>query len=195
MLKQGRFTLWFILVLIGLSSCSVGSIWTGATMAYDRHNVYKKLDDYSIYLKVNNAITVDNTFKNNQCALDMTVFKGDVLVAGHVPTPELQAELSRRLARVKGHKRLFNQVQISSVVSNTLKDSWITAKIRGQIFADDSIDPNAFKIVTTDQIVYLMGEVRKEQADKVVQMARHTSDVVRVVKIFKYFTYQENTTG
>ncbi|AWN75701.1 BON domain-containing protein [Legionella anisa] len=157
--------------------------------------MYKKLDDYSLYLKVNNAIMVDNTFKNTESVIDIAVFNGDVLVAGHVPNAEMQTELSQRLAKVRGYRRLFNQVHVSTSESNTVQDSWITTKIRSQIFADDSIDPNAFKIVTSDRIVYLMGDVRQEQAEKVINMARRTNDVVRVVKILKYFTYQDSSVG
>ncbi|KTC73309.1 outer membrane lipoprotein [Legionella bozemanae] len=164
-------------------------------MVYNRHNVYKKLDDYSLYIKVNNAIMVDNAFKNTESVIDIAIFNGDVLVAGHVPTAEMQMELSQRLAKVRGYRRLFNQVKVSALESNTVQDSWITTKIRSQIFADDSIDPNAFKIVTSDRVVYLMGDVRKEQAEKVINMARRTNDVVRVVKILKYYTYQDNSVG
>ncbi|MCE0722060.1 MULTISPECIES: BON domain-containing protein [Legionella] len=194
MLKQGCLAVLLTFVLLCLSGC-MGSLWTGATMVYNRHNVYKKLDDYSLYLKVNNAIAVDNTFKNSESVIDIAVFNGDVLVAGHVPNVGMQTELSRRLAKVRGYRRLFNQVHVSSSESNTVQDSWITTKIRSQIFADDSIDPNAFKIVTSDRIVYLMGDVHQEQAEKVINMARRTNDVVRVVKILKYFTYQDNSVG
>ncbi|HHT0594588.1 TPA: BON domain-containing protein [Legionella anisa] len=194
MLKQGCLAVLLTSVLLCLSGC-LGGVWTGATMVYNRHNVYKKLDDYSLYLKVNNAIMVDNTFKNTESVIDIAVFNGDVLVAGHVPNAEMQTELSQRLAKVRGYRRLFNQVHVSTLESNTVQDSWITTKIRSQIFADDSIDPNAFKIITSDRIVYLMGDVRQEQAEKVINMARRTNDVVRVVKILKYFTYQDSSVG
>ncbi|ARB92769.1 BON domain-containing protein [Legionella longbeachae] len=188
MLKQGR-----LILLLGISLLLPGCIsglWTGATLVYDRYDVYKKLDDYSLFLKVNNAIMVDNLFKNNQCVIDISVFKGDILLVGHVPTPELKDELHRRLTRVTGYRRMFNQVGVSSLPSNSMEDSWITTKIRSQIFADGSIDPNAFKVITSDRIVYLMGDAHEDQAVKVINISRKTADVVRVVKLLKYFTYQ-----
>ncbi|MCW8417092.1 BON domain-containing protein [Fluoribacter dumoffii] len=191
MIKQGCFLVMLTFFLLSLSGC-ISSLWTGATLVYDRHDVYKKLDDYSLYLKVNHALAADNVFRNNNCVIDIAVFNGDVLLAGHVPTPELQIELRRRLATISGYRRLFNQVKVSPSTSNSVQDSWITAKIRSQIFADGSIDPNAFKIVTSDRVVYLMGDVHQEQAEKVINMARQTGDVAEVVKILKYFTYQSN---
>lgn len=189
MLKQGCLILLLMGLLLSLPGC-MSSLWTGATLVYDRHDVYKKIDDYRLYLKVNNAIMVDNRFKTNQCVIDIAVFKGDILLVGHVSTPELKKELRQRLTAVKGYRRLFYHVSINSLLSNSLKDSWITAKIRSQIFADGSIDPNAFKVITSDRVVYLMGDAHKEQAVKVIHMARNTTDVILVVTLLQYFTYQ-----
>lgn len=189
MLKQGCVPILFILLIACLFGCS--GVWTGATMVYDRHDVYKKLDDYHLYVKVNNALTIDNLFKSNNCVLDIAIFNNDILIAGHVPTAEMQAELQQRLSKVKGYRGLFNEVQLRNTPSDSMQDSWITAKIRSQIFADSSIDPNAFKVITTDGVVYLMGDVHPNEAATVVNIARRTAGVVHVVKIFKYLVYQK----
>lgn len=190
MLKQGCFRILIVLTFMCLFGC-MGSLWTGATMIYDRHDVYKKLDDYHLFIIVNNALTIDKSFKNCNCLLDITVFNGDILVAGHLPNNEMLLILGQRLSKVKGYRGLFNEVRVSDTPANSLQDSWITTKIRSQIFADDSIDPNAFKVITTDGVVYLMGDVRLEQAATVINIARHTLGVVRVVKVLKYLVYQK----
>lgn len=189
MVKQGRYLLLIILLVGCLSGC-LGTIWTGASLVYDRHNVYKKLNDYHLLAEVSNALYIDKAFKCEGCVIDVVAFNGDVLLAGHLPSQELLDELKRRLTAVEGFRRLYNEIIVRQIPSNTVQDSWITAKIRSQIFADDSIDPKAFKVVTTDRVVYLMGDVRKDQAEKVIKIARFTSGVERVVKILKYFTYQ-----
>ena len=38
--------------------------------------------------------------------------------------------------------------------------------------------------------MYLLGDVKKEQANKVIGIARNASGVTRVVKLLKYYTYQ-----
>ncbi len=177
-----------LIIGISLSSC-VGGLWTGANLVYDRHGVYKKLDDYQLYVKINNALAVGKMFQCTNCVIDLALFNGDILIAGHLPTPELITELNQRMSTIHGYRRLFNAIQLSNTPSNALQDSWITTKIRSQIFADDSIDPNAFKIVTSDGIVYLMGDVHPDQAETVINISRRTAGVIRVVKILKYFTY------
>lgn len=191
MLQQGRFILLMMCILMALFGCSGSSMWTGASLVYDRHDVYKKLDDYHLYVKVNNALTVDPLFKVPNCALDIAVFNGDILVAGHVPTAEINAELQRRLSNIKGYRRLFNEVRVYNIPANTLQDSWLTAKIRSQIFADSSIDPNAFKVISADGTVYLMGDVRPSEAATVINIARRTTGVLHVVKVLKYLVYQK----
>lgn len=190
MLKQGRFTLLlFIIMAFSLSGC-VSTLWTGATLLYDRHDVYKKLNDYNLLAEVNKVLAVNRTFNNSNCVLDLAAFNGDILIAGHVPSEELLDELKQRLSTLKNYRRLFNYVKVMQINSNSVQDSWITAKIRSQIFADDSIDPDAFKIITSDRVVYLMGDVKPEQAAKVIKISRFTSGVEKVVKMMKYFTFQ-----
>ncbi|KTD76476.1 BON domain-containing protein [Legionella waltersii] len=189
MLKQGCLIFAVIILSTCLTGC-VGAVWTGANLVYDRHNVYKKLDDYHLLVELNNALAEKQTFKNSACALDYAVFNKDLLIAGHVPDQEYFDELLSRLSKLKGYRHLYNKVRIAQMGSNSAQDTWITTKIRSKIFADDSIDPNAFKVVTSDNVVYLMGDVRPEEAKKVVYIARNTNGVVKVVKLMNYFTYQ-----
>lgn len=191
MRKQGRF-LGCIFISICLLSGCVGSIWTGATMVYDRHNVYRQLNDYHLIVDTTNALFNDNQLKCQSCSIDIAAFNGDVLVAGHLPTVELYELAKIRLSNIKGYRRLFNQLKIMNRSLDTLQDSWITAKIRSQIFADDTIDPKAFKVITIDRIVYLMGDVKPEEAEKVIRISRQTNNVEQVVKILKYYTYESS---
>jgi osmotically-inducible protein OsmY len=179
--------------LISLLSGCVSNVWTGANLVYDRHSVYKKFNDYHLFVAVNDVLAKDRIYRNSQCSLDIAAFNGDILVAGHVPNEQLFEELRHRLALVKDYRRLYNFVTLNSSYSSSVTDSWITTKLRSQIFADQSIDPNAFKIITSDGVVYLMGDVQVDEAEKVVQIARSTRGVVQVVKLLKYFTYQNST--
>lgn len=189
MMKQGSWIFIVFLLVASLSAC-MGTVWTGASMLYDRHNVYKKISDYNLLNKVNQVLAEERTFNNSACLLDIVAFHGDILIAGHVPSEDYLEELKSRLARVKGYRHLFIEIKVVQTTSNSIQDSWITTKIRGQIFKDDSIDPNSFKVVTSDGIVYLMGEAKADEAEKVIQIARSTEGVVKVVKLMKYFTYQ-----
>lgn len=189
MQKHGRLVFLIIAFSLCLSGC-LGTVWTGASAVYNRHSTYQKLNDYQLQVEINDVLAVNKTFDNSQCVIDIAVFNGDILLAGHLPSNEMLEDLRHRMSTIKGYRRLFNLLTVRETASNSVQDSWITTKIRSQILADSSIDPNAFKVVTSDNVVYLMGDVKQDQAEKVIRIARFTNGVARVVKILRYFTYE-----
>ena len=181
-------------VLLALTSMLTGcitNVWTGASLIYDRHNIYKKISDFQLAADAGRALFHDQMFKAPLCTLDIAIFNGDILLSGHVPTLELRQEAQNRISTLKGYRRLFNQLAVVRERYNSLKDNWITTRIRSEIFADAAIDPHTFKVVTTDQIVYLMGDVIPKEAATVIEISRRCPGVKRVVKLFKYYNLSD----
>lgn len=189
--KQIRWLLMHLVVF--LSGCAdVSGVWTGVMLVYDRHNVYKKIDDYQIGARANRLLFADERLRCEKCAIDLAVFHRDVLLTGHVPTRALREEANARLEHLGGVRKKHNQLAVSVKSDHTLQDSWVTAKIRSQVVADAEIDPRQFKVVTADGIVYLMGDMLPGQAARVIQIARQTDGVIRVVKLFNYYRLSPN---
>lgn len=184
-----------LLLGTGLLSGCLSNWLTGAKLVYDRHNVYKKLSDFQLNAQASHALFHDQLFKRRDCSIDLAVFNGDILLAGHVATRTLQKQARQRVEELTGYRRLFMQIKVSDQPNNNVEDSWITAKIRSRIFADSEIDPNAFKVITADGIVYLMGDVRPQQAAKVIAIARSSERVFRVVKLLKYYNLSSSATS
>lgn len=191
MKKQGCLFIILFMASALLTAC-LSNLWTGAALVYDRHNLYKKANDYELAIKANHALYKKDAFKRKDCSIDLAVFNGDILMTGHAPTIELRHDALKRIAALKGYRRIINQIKINDQPEDMMVDSWITAKIRSRIFADSEIDPHAFKVITSNRIVYLMGDVRPQQAKKVIQIARNTEGVERVVKLFKYFNLSKS---
>ncbi len=180
-------------LVVFLSGCAdVSGVWTGVMLVYDRHNVYKKIDDYQIGARANRLLFADERLRCEKCAIDLAVFHRDVLLTGHVPTRALREEANARLEHLGGVRKKHNQLAVSVKSDHTLQDSWVTAKIRSQVVADAEIDPRQFKVVTADGIVYLMGDMLPGQAARVIQIARQTDGVIRVVKLFNYYRLSPN---
>jgi osmotically-inducible protein OsmY len=187
-----RYTRIIIIVVLNglLSGClGLSGAWTGATWFYDRHDFYKKMTDYQLVAEANRALYHDAKFKHYGCSIDVAALNGDLLMVGHVPNDMLREEAYQRVARKGGYRRFFKQITVGYFADNTAEDAWITAKIRSQMTADSNIDPHQFKVITFDRVVYLMGDAFPEDAKRVLDIARQTSEVVRVVKLFKYFHY------
>ena len=179
---------WGIVMLgvLSLSAC-VSGIWTGAGLIYDRHSWLIKFNDFKLAADSNRALYKDDYFKCDECLLDVAVFNRDMLLTGHVPSNTMHREATARLNAIPGKRRFFDELVVYRGGDDPVLDSWITAKIRSEILADVSIDPDRFKIVTADQVVFLMGDVDAEQAEKVVAIARECNDVRRVVKLMRYY--------
>ena len=82
-------------------------------------------------------------------------------------------------------------MRLSSVFQPTCpsrtNDSYITSKIKTSILANiQELDGAQVKVVTENSVVFLMGLVTREQADKVTEIARTTDGVKKVVKLFEY---------
>lgn len=175
---------------LGLLSCTpLGGLWTGASLVYDRHNLYKQFNDYELSAAAHRALFRDKFFKNDACSLDIAALNGDLLIAGHVATETQRQEVTARLGRLPGMRRFFNQLAVGKPEDALIEDNWITAKIRSQLVADSDIDPKQFKVITSDRIVYLLGDVAAEQADRVINIARQTEGVKRVVKLLRIYTF------
>ena len=184
-----RIHVGFILFMsLCLSGCfGLSGAWTGASLIYDRHNVYKKMDDFQLVAQARHAIYQDKVFKRDDSTLDLAAFNGDLLLVGHVATDAMRDEAYARVKKLGGYRRLFNQVAVGHPEDSTAEDAWITAKICSQMITDSSLDPGQFKIITSGRVVYLMGDVPIKDAASVIEIARQTSGVLRVVKLLKYY--------
>lgn len=169
-----------------LNGC-LGGIWTGANLVYTRHSLYEKVEDFSLSTRAYKLLYVDKQLKQRGCYLDLAVFNDDLLVAGHVPSMALRSLVEHRLKALSAYRKLYVQVAISDELSTGAVDTWITTKIRGRIIADSLINPDVFKVITADGIVYVMGDVQPSQAIRVLNIAKNTDGVIRVVKLLKYY--------
>ncbi len=172
-----------------LTACAgLSGVWTGANLLYDRHSWYKKFDDFQLRATAARLLYHDKQLKPALRAVEVAAFNGDLLVAGHVA---LRRERDGLYARIQAshltYRRLFRYVTVASSEANQFLDAWITSQIISQALLDVTIDPHAFKVVTVDQVVYLMGDMLPYQAKQLIAVARNTSDVRYVVKLLKYY--------
>ena len=73
-----------------------------------------------------------------------------------------------------------------STFSNRSNDSVITSKVKGRFIDANKFNILHVKVVTENGIVYLMGMVKKQEASDATDIARTTSGVQKVVRVFEY---------
>jgi osmotically-inducible protein OsmY len=67
-----------------------------------------------------------------------------------------------------------------------IEDETIEWKSMARMINNGKFSPTQVKVVTEAGVVYLMGLVTPAEADAAVEIARTTSGVSRVVKVFEY---------
>ena len=190
-----RLTSLFALLALlgGLQGCAevvVGGAAAGATVAHDRRTAGTFVDDEIIELKAAGKLSDDKEI-SSQTHINVTSYNTIILLSGEVPNEALRsraAELVRPIAKVR---QVHNELVIaapSSLLSRT-SDSWITTKVKTKLFGIKDMpgfDASRVKVVSENGTVFLMGIVKRVEADAATDVARRVAGVQRVVKLFEY---------
>ena len=118
----------------------------------------------------------------------MTSFNGIVLLTGEVPTETVKSEIERIVRANPKVRGVQNELVVGPVTDfrSRSNDTLITSKVKARFVEAAKFQINYVKVVTENGIVYLMGIVRREEGDAAAEIARTTSGVQRVVKVFEY---------
>ena len=172
--------------LIGLQGCANMAV-TGAQAVYNHHSLQKSFKDQYITLQAYNTINLeDKRFKDTNIAI--ATLNGEVLLAGEAPEPWQRAQAEKMVKRIPDVRRVYNLVSIASPSSalTRISDAWITTKVKSRLIASSIVDATQVKVVTENGTVFLMGTLPPEQATAAIEVARTTSGVETVVKLFSY---------
>jgi osmotically-inducible protein OsmY len=186
---------WFVLVLLlpqlgGCLFAVVGGAAVGASAVHDRRGAGTVVDDKRIYLAAYNALNKDKELAL-QDRVVIVVYDGVMLLAGEVQTPERKQRAERLVSGFEGTRRIVNELEVREPEGfwSRRRDNTITAHVKTSLIDLTSLpgfDPTRVNVTTTHRVVYLMGRVSREEDEAVVGIARDTSGVERVVKVFEY---------
>ena len=155
-----------------------------ALVATDRRSVGAQTDDEAIELKIANHI---GTGYGDRVHVNVTSYNGVVLLTGEVPTPDIVAsigDVARTTAKVRVvHNEIV--VAAASPLGSRSNESYITSKVKTRFVENNKFSATHVKVVTDRQVVYLMGLVKRDEADNAAQIASTTEGVLRVVKLFE----------
>ncbi|MGA1371383.1 MAG: BON domain-containing protein [Pseudomonadales bacterium] len=120
--------------------------------------------------------------------LTVVVYNAIMLLAGQVESealPQLAEEPAKGFNNVRA---VHNEIEVMPPISRVARanDSWLTTKIKTQMFADAELVAGKIKVVTVNNVVFLMGILPREEADRAVEVARGVYGVKKIVKVFEY---------
>jgi osmotically-inducible protein OsmY len=158
---------------------------TAVLMAEDRRTSGIYIEDQGIELKASNRL--DEKFKDT-VHINVTSYNRAVLMTGEVPSDATKREAETTVRGVPNVGNVFNELAIGGNSSYTSRsnDSYLTSKVKVRFVDLGKFQANHVKVVTENNVVYLLGIVTRKEAENAVEIARTTGGVQKVVKLFEY---------
>ncbi|MEE8058425.1 MAG: BON domain-containing protein [Pseudomonadales bacterium] len=184
------YCLFVIVIALSLQSCStILSAISAGPIKEDigERSVGSFVDDEIIETKA--LVNIDKADPElAQAHIVVTSYNGIVLLAGQVKTEEQRQLAAKTVAKVSKVRRVHNELTISGSSSMVARsnDAWLTTKVKSKMLANTTLEGSRIKVVTENGVVYLMGLVTKEEADRAAELVRKTAGVQKVVRIFEY---------
>lgn len=171
-----------------LGACApliIGGAMVGTALSVtDRRTSGAQVEDQAIELK---AVARLRESVPAEANVNVTSYNRTVLITGEAPTEAARAAAEQTVARIDNVRATVNELAVmgSTSVSARSNDSILTSKVKAAFVDTKDLQANAVKVVTERGTVYLMGRVTEREANRATEVARATSGVGKVVKVFE----------
>ena len=182
--------------LASLTACVplvIGGAMVGGTMvAIDRRTSGAQLEDEGIELRAASRI---RTNVGDRVHVNVTSYNRQVLVTGEVPNEQDKLLVGQIVSKVENVGSVVNELAVLgiSTLAQRSSDVLVTGRIKASLIDSKDLISNAFKVVTERGTTYLMGRVTAREADRATAIARSTSGVQKVVRVFENTSEEELT--
>ena len=179
-----------IAITLALQSCSAIISATTTEPIKDKpekRSTGSRIDDEIIETKA--LVNIDKADPAlAQAHINVTSFNGIVLLTGQVGNESLRQLAAQTTAKINRVRRVHNELAISGASSMVARsnDTWITTKVKSKMLTNSTVQGRRIKVVTENGVVYLMGLVTREEADRAAELSRKTAGVQKVVRVFEY---------
>ena len=163
----------------------IGGAAAGGVMAADRRTSGIYIEDQNIELKASHAIAQELGEKNH---INVTSYNRSVLLTGEAVDAASKEAAEKAVRNIDNVVNITNEIVIDtkSTLTERNNDTYITSKVKARMLKENRFPANYVKVVTEATTVFLMGIVTRQEAEDAVDIARSTSGVGKVVKVFEY---------
>ena len=152
----------------------------------DRRSVGAQAEDKEIDLRGENRIK--DRF-GDKVHINVASYNRNLLLTGEAPDAAAREEIEKIVRDIRNVRGVVNEIQIAGVSPYSARgnDSYLTSRVKAR-FIDKlgGSTANHVKVVTENGVVYLLGLVTRTEAETVVEIARTTGGVQKVVRVFEY---------
>ena len=171
-------------LLQGCFPLAVTGVAGAALMASDRRTTGTYIEDEGIEWKVIGRLRE----RSSGSHVNATSFNRRVLLTGEAPNEDAKKQIEDAVRSIDNVKEVTNELQVAgaSSIASRGNDAIVTSNVKARMVNNGHFSPQHVKVTTEAGVVYLMGLVSPQEGDAAVEIARTTSGVNRVVKVFEY---------
>ena len=115
-------------------------------------------------------------------------YNGILLLTGQVENQALRQTAEDAAVSVKKVRQVHNELVIAGRPGFLLRtnDRYLAAKVKTKLIGTENVDSSRIRVVTEDGVVFLMGIIDRDAAERAVAAARTVNGVRKIVKVFEY---------
>lgn len=171
-----------------LHGCAVVAVGAAAGSGYvvgeDRRTATVMAEDQRTEFRIHDHVRAQHPNGH----ISATSYNRTVLLTGESPNEKDKAGIEVFARGVEGVRSIYNEIQVAgnSALSARANDTFISSKVKTRLLDSRKLNALHVKVVTEAGVVYLMGSVKRQEANDATEIARTTSGVQRVVRLFEY---------
>ena len=188
-MKSYKFFILFILFLTQLVGCAPSTILAIPTSITDRRTTEVQIADNKIFLAAWNPIQEITENEKQKSHFNLVVYNGAIVIVGEVPTEEVKNKITEALSKIKKVKTVHNKMVVGQAckIKQRAKDTITTSNVKSRLFlaVNNDLHPLHTKIMTENDVIYLLGIVNEKEANEVIKIAKSSKGVKLVVPLFE----------
>lgn len=179
-----------LLLCFSMTACSLFNTKNNNVSPYDRRTEKTIATDYDIETDIRDQLT-DNKDILQGSHIDINAYNRAVLLTGEVPNPQAKQKIVELVRVISPIKKVYDYLTVAptSDFSARANDALITKTVSNsfkQIHGLARFNPEVIKVVTSRNIVYLMGLVHRDEGNIVIKLSRLQTGVQGIVSVFDY---------
>jgi osmotically-inducible protein OsmY len=174
------------LTVIGCTPAAdvVAPVAAGSWFNHDRRSAKTIIDDQKITVKTNLAIAKNKAIWKDSHISTLS-YNNSLLLVGQTKTQAYKNEVEKIAQKVGGVSTIYNQITVGNPISLSTRanDTWITTQVKARIVSNRNVGINRVKVITENNVVYLMGALTEDEEQSTIAIARRVPGVQKVVTI------------
>ena len=171
-------------LLTGCVAAVVGGAGGAALVGADRRTVGTVTEDQGIGIKASSRISD----KFPDAHINITSYNRMLLLTGETANNAARTEIEKVARAIENVRGVYNEIAVvgNSSLSSRTNDAYVTGKVKARFVDGQKFNAVHVKVVTESSTVYLLGMVNRKEADDATEIARTTSGVQKVVRLFEF---------